>query len=232
LIEKEANRRGVKLTDKEIADEVSKKMEQYGSREILEENMNKLYGWGMEDFRENIVKPDMYAQRLYQNMRAEDEEFAKPLAKIRQAKAELDKAKDFESVVPKYSEGDSVKDRGDLGWFNPSEMLPEIAVAVSTLEKGKVSEVIESSLGYHIIKLEDKKTENDIEKFHIRQIFVRVPTMDQWLAQKEKEIRIILVTRNYYWDENIGEIQFTDKDLIRFEENLEKNSTDDISVIF
>ena len=232
LIEKEANERGIKLTDEEIASEVSRKIEQFGSKQVLEENMDKLYGWEMKDFEKNIVKPDMYAQKLYEDMRAKDESYAKPLAKIKQAKEDLDKAKDFESVVPKYSEGDSVKDRGDLGWFGADEMLPEIAEAVSNLEKGKTSGIIESSLGYHIIRLEDKKTENDVEKFHLRQIFVRIPTMAQWLSQKEKEVRIFSTIREYQWNENIGEIQFTNKELKAFEENLEKNYTDDISVIF
>ncbi|MFA6048293.1 MAG: peptidylprolyl isomerase [Parcubacteria group bacterium] len=232
IIEKEANRRGIKLTDKDVANEVSQKIEQYGSRDLLTENMKNLYGWDIKDFEENIVKPDMYARKLYENMRANDDGFTKAAAKIKQAKAELDKSKDFESVVAKYSEGDSVKDRGDLGWFSSDEMLPEISQAVTGLEKGKTSEIIESSLGYHIIRVEDKKTENNIDKFHIRQIIVRVPTLAQWLSQKEKEIRIFSTMKGYQWNENIGEAQFTNKDLGAFEDNLQKNSADDISVMF
>jgi len=232
IIEKEANRRGIKLTESDITNEVSQKIEQYGDRKFLEENMKKLYDWDIKDFEENIVKPDMYAQKLYEDMRTSDEGFVKAEAKIKQAKAELDKSKDFESVVAKHSEGESVKDRGDLGWFSTSEMLPEIAQSISGLEKGKTSDIIESSLGYHIIKMEDKKTDNSIDKFHIRQIFVRVPTMAQWLTQKEKETRIFSAMREYKWDENIGEVRFTDKNLGAFEDGLEKNSSDDISVMF
>jgi parvulin-like peptidyl-prolyl isomerase len=154
------------------------------------------------------------------------------LAKIKEAKAELDKSKDFELVVGKYSEGDSVKNRGDLGWFSAEEMLPEIAMAAAQLEKGKTSDIIESGLGYHIIRVEEKKTENGTDKFHIRQIFVRVPTLAQWLAQKEKEVRIFSLRRGYQWNENIGEMQFTDESLKKFEDNLEKNSPDDVSVFF
>jgi hypothetical protein len=242
IIEHEANRRQIKLTNADIATEVSKKIAQYGSKEVLTEDMKNLYGWEIKDFEENIVKPDMYAQKLYENMRANDDEFTKPAEKIKQAKVELDKSKDFESIVAKYSEGDSVKDRGDLGWFSYDEMLPEIATIVSSMEKGEVSDIIESSLGYHIIRVEDKKTENDIDplrqssseasRFHIRQIFVRTPGMPQWLAQKEKEIRIFSTIKGYRWDENVGEVQFTAKDNTAFEDNLEKNSTDDISVMF
>jgi parvulin-like peptidyl-prolyl isomerase len=232
IIEQEARRRNIKLTNEEVSAEVEKKLKQLGDQESLQNNLKKLYGWDRKDFEENIVKPDLYAQRLYADIRANDAEFSKALAKIKEAKAELDKSKDFELVVGKYSEGDSVKNRGDLGWFSAEEMLPEIAMAAAQLEKGKTSDIIESGLGYHIIRVEEKKTENGTDKFHIRQIFVRVPTLAQWLAQKEKEVRIFSLRRGYQWNENIGEMQFTDESLKKFEDNLEKNSPDDVSVFF
>lgn len=232
IVEKEANRRGINLTSKEISEEVAKKAEEYGDKDFLEKNMQKLYGWKTKDFEGNIVKPDMYAQKLYQNIRSEDPESAKALTKIKQAQEELSKSKDFDTVVAKYSEGESVKNRGDLGWFAINEMLPEIAQVISDQEIGKTSGIIESSLGYHIIRVEEKKTENGVDKFHIKQIFTRVPTLAEWLSQKEKEIRIVIPLKGYRWDNSIGEVQFTDQNMKNFEENLQKNSADDISVLF
>ena len=47
---------------------------------------------------------------------------------------------------------------GDLGWFDPAQMLPEFGAAVSKLEKGKITEVpVKTQFGYHVILLEDTK---------------------------------------------------------------------------
>jgi peptidyl-prolyl cis-trans isomerase C len=47
---------------------------------------------------------------------------------------------------------------GDLGWFDPSQMVPEFGGAVTTLEKGKFTEVpVKTQFGYHVILLEDVK---------------------------------------------------------------------------
>ena len=47
---------------------------------------------------------------------------------------------------------------GDLGWFDPSRMVPEFSAAVSKLEKGKFTEEpVKTQFGYHVILLEDSK---------------------------------------------------------------------------
>jgi len=47
---------------------------------------------------------------------------------------------------------------GDLGWFDPSGMVPEFGAAVATLEKGKFTqEPVKTQFGYHVILLEDSK---------------------------------------------------------------------------
>ena len=47
---------------------------------------------------------------------------------------------------------------GDLGWFDPSGMVPEFGAAVSKLEKGKFTqEPVKTQFGYHVILLEDTK---------------------------------------------------------------------------
>lgn len=47
---------------------------------------------------------------------------------------------------------------GDLGWFDPSRMVPEFGAAVSKLEKGKfTTEPVKSQFGYHVILLDDSR---------------------------------------------------------------------------
>ncbi|WP_229458152.1 foldase protein PrsA [Massilia glaciei] len=47
---------------------------------------------------------------------------------------------------------------GDLGWFNPSGMVPEFGAAVAKLEKGKfTTEPVKTQYGYHVIVLDDSR---------------------------------------------------------------------------
>jgi peptidyl-prolyl cis-trans isomerase C len=47
---------------------------------------------------------------------------------------------------------------GELGWFDPSRMVPEFGAAVTKLEKGKFTQVpVKTQYGYHVILLEDSR---------------------------------------------------------------------------
>lgn len=232
IIEKEAKKRGIILTDEMISQEVDRKMKEYGSEDYLKENMARLYGWSIDDFKENIVKPDMYQEKLLEDIHKNDSSFTKAKEKIEKAQKELDLKKEFSETAQKYSEGDSAKSGGSLGWFSADQMLPEIAEAAVSLDKGKTSAVIESSIGYHIIKMEDKKTEDQKDLFKISQIFVRTETLGDWLGKQEKNMKIYIPLKDYYWDKNSLSVEFRNRDLKDFEDNLRKNSPDDVSVMF
>jgi parvulin-like peptidyl-prolyl isomerase len=64
---------------------------------------------------------------------------------------------DFEKLAKEKSEGPSAKNGGDLGWFTERRMVKPFAEVAFKLKKGEISEVVKTSFGYHIIKVEDKK---------------------------------------------------------------------------
>ncbi len=232
LIENEAKKRGLAINPEDISQEVSRKMQEYGTGDYLKNNLTKLYGWTIADFEENIVKPDMYKEKLFANIRESDPGMVTAKSKIDVALQELDNKKDFASVAQKYSEGESAKSDGELGWFNSSEMLPEIAQAVFNLKKGDRSDIITSSLGYHIVLVEDKKTENGVDRVQLKQIFVRTNNFSDWLDSYVKNFDIHILSRDMYWNKSDGQVEFKNSDLKDFESNLEKNSPGDISVLF
>jgi len=73
--------------------------------------------------------------------------------------AELDKGGKFDKLANKHSlDAKESQNGGDLGWFNPSQMVQPFSEAVAKLEKGKYSkEPVKTQFGYHIIKLEDTR---------------------------------------------------------------------------
>ncbi|MBN2694452.1 peptidylprolyl isomerase [bacterium] len=73
------------------------------------------------------------------------------------------KGKDFAEVAEKESEGPSKKNGGIIGdWIGRGQLAPEFEKAAFALKKGEMSEVVETSFGYHIIKLEDYREERKL----------------------------------------------------------------------
>ena len=232
LIETEARKRGIMISDEQVTKEVDDKLAQYGSGQSLKDNMNKLYGWSIEDFKNKIVKPDMYKEALFADIQKNDQAGKEEKNKINAALDDLNHGIGFEDVAKKYSEGESAKNAGDLGWFSADKMLPEIVQPVFALAKGETSGIIESQLGYHIIKVEDKKSMDGVDQIKLRQIFVRTVDFADWLKQAQQNLKIHVLMKGYQWNGSTGQVEFKDGDLRNFEENLVRNSPGDVSVMF
>ena len=63
----------------------------------------------------------------------------------------------FGSFAEKYSDGPSGKHGGQLGFFEKGKMTPAFEETAFNLVVGEISEVIETSFGYHIIKKTDEQ---------------------------------------------------------------------------
>ena len=65
---------------------------------------------------------------------------------------ELRNGLEFAELARQYSDGPSGPKGGDLGRFTRGQMVPKFDEVVFSLEPGKVSGVVETQFGYHIIK--------------------------------------------------------------------------------
>ena len=76
--------------------------------------------------------------------------------KAKEIVAELKKdASKFAELAKTKSSDSSAANGGDLGWFTPGMMVPPFAQAVAKLDKGQISEPVQTPFGWHVILLED-----------------------------------------------------------------------------
>lgn len=71
---------------------------------------------------------------------------------------QLDKGGDFAELAKTHSTGPSGPKGGDLGWFNPRQMVPEFSTAVMTLKNGEYTKSpVQTQYGWHVILREDRR---------------------------------------------------------------------------
>jgi peptidyl-prolyl cis-trans isomerase C len=82
--------------------------------------------------------------------------------KIDEIRAKLKAGQDFESLARTYSEDPSGPKGGDLGYIRTGQVLKPFEDALFALKPGEISDVVETTVGYHIIKASDRKPETTI----------------------------------------------------------------------
>lgn len=68
---------------------------------------------------------------------------------------------DFSALAKEFSTDPGSKDTGgDLGYFGRGRMMKEFEEAAFALKPGEISNIVETAFGFHIIKVEDRRTQN------------------------------------------------------------------------
>ena len=78
-----------------------------------------------------------------------------------EAKAIVEQLKggaDFATLAKEKSKDPGAADGGDLGYFGKEQMVPEFAEVAFKMYPGQISNPVKTQFGWHIIKLEDKRT--------------------------------------------------------------------------
>ena len=113
--------------------------------------------------------------------------------KIKMVKEKFLSGENFASLARMYSDSGNALDGGDLGWRKISE-VPEIFLSsLENMNKGDISEIIETLNGFYVFFLEDKKEmENvEIEERKVRHILIKTNAIvtNEIAENKLKELK-------------------------------------------
>jgi len=64
---------------------------------------------------------------------------------------------DFGGLAKIYSQGPAAEDGGLIGYVKRGDMMPEIDGVIFKLKEGEISDIIQTAMGYHIFKVEEKR---------------------------------------------------------------------------
>lgn len=109
-----------------------------------------------EAHKENFVQPE---QIKLSNILIKPKPELPPAKASELAKNIVDQLKnggDFPSFAKEYSVGPGAEEGGQMGYVGRGDLLPVIENVVFAMKPGEVSGVIQTGLGYHIFKVEDK----------------------------------------------------------------------------
>lgn len=120
------------VSDREIRELYQERRAQFGRRPATIE------------FEQVVVTP-----------RASQEARASAEAEAREVAQRLQEGEDFAQLARRFSDDPGSRERGgELGWFRRGRMVPAFERVAFALRVGQVSPIVETSFGYHIIRID------------------------------------------------------------------------------
>jgi parvulin-like peptidyl-prolyl isomerase len=99
--------------------------------------------------------------------------------------ARLEAGEDFASLAKELSTDEATKeDGGDLGWFPRGVMVPEFEETAFALQPGETSDIVQTSFGYHIILVEERDPDRELEPYALEQR--RASALSDWLEEQRQ----------------------------------------------
>ena len=137
-----------KLMEREVIDRI----------EISDKEAKDYYDTNPDLFKQ---PEKIQARHILIKVEPEGDEAAKTTAfkEIKKIQQKLKAGEDFAQLAKKYSQCPSSAEGGDLGYFARGQMVKSFEDEAFSLKKGEVSDIVETTFGYHLIQAGDRRPE-------------------------------------------------------------------------
>ncbi|WP_456464872.1 peptidylprolyl isomerase [Persephonella sp.] len=136
---------------------IDKLLSKYLSVKITEKDLREYYEKNKYKFKE---PPSLKVRYIYIKVDPSKPK-GRQIAKERAEKAykEIKEGKDFGDVAYRYSDDLSRIKGGELGFVHKGRFEKTVEDVIYKLKPGQISDIIETDLGFHIVKVEEKRPE-------------------------------------------------------------------------
>ncbi len=139
---------------------------------------------------------------------AAPEQIAERQAKAQQVLAQLKQGADFRSTAIAVSDSSKALEGGDLGWLTTGEIPSLFEKIVEKMTVGQISEPIRDSSGFHLLKLQDKRSAEKslATQTKVRHILIKTNEM---VADLEAQTRLDELRKNLELGEDFAKLART-----------------------
>lgn len=179
------------LTQKVIQQEM-------GTRIIIGNDEAQKY---YDEHKQEFVRPEqvVLAEIFLSTEHKTPEEIAAIQRKVEDYRNRISKGEDFFDIAGRYSEGSTAKRGGEIGSFKRGELSKQLEDATFGLEKGGLTEPIQTKTGFEILKVLDhfqagqqpfeKVREEIMNKLYMEKM---QPAMRNYLAQLREQSYVMV----------------------------------------
>lgn len=215
------------VTDKDIQARYDVYVESFGGEENLKAGLAQ-EGLTMEKFKSDLLNLEVLQDKALQDKAIKEEDVKKRYEQMKTelngrhilvadeatAKEAIEKIKggaSFADVAKEYSsDPGSAAQGGELGWFPAGSMVDEFNDAAYKLELKTVSEPVQSSFGYHIIEITEKRDVKDIGSFKDEEEAIRQSMLEKLKQTSEAQLLLKDIIAKLTKE---ADFKTTDKDL-------------------
>jgi foldase protein PrsA len=220
IVDSEAKKEKVTITDEELNEEVDKLKESYGGEDVFNqmlESNNTTVDVLKEDLKNYLTIRKLLEPQIEitdEELQTYFEENKDSFGEAEQVKAshilvadeataneikqKLADGADFAELAKEYSTDEGTKENGgELGFFAKGTMVTEFDDVAFTLAVNEISDPVKTDYGYHIIKVEEKKEAKeanfDDSKAEIKETLIEQKLETEystWLEEKKQDYDI------------------------------------------
>ncbi len=152
--------------------------------------LETMFGWTTDQFRARVIRPVVLTMQLSEHISADETRQEEPHVKANSAHDRLVAGEEFALVATDTSIDPSATSGGDIGFINLSDIPEEWRVAVSALEVGSFTEVLEGDVTYMIFLLTDRVVAGEDTQVKLSLIAVSKVTLEEIVQAYLESVRV------------------------------------------
>ncbi len=177
-----ASRHGLYADSAQINSEYSN---QTAQSKTFTESLAK-YGLTEKTYKHYVLAPKLLQTELRVWFNFQEDLNQKQYGLAKDLLTQINNGADMSGLAKQYSQEATGKiTGGDMGFLDPTELLPEMRESIYSLNIGE-TKIVPNRFGIYIIKLEDKNSNH----FRLRQIYLEPENFDQWFFLQTKNYKI------------------------------------------